>query len=105
MTRPTTDELQVIPGVGPAVSGALRRLGYTDVASLRGADPLEMYNRYCHLTGEREDPCVLYVFRCATYFAEEESPDPELLKWWNWKNRAFERESGPGPGPGSESVS
>jgi len=28
---------------------------------------------------------LLYVFRCAVYFAENKNPDPEKLKWWNWK--------------------
>ncbi|MGA3073400.1 MAG: helix-hairpin-helix domain-containing protein, partial [Bryobacteraceae bacterium] len=32
--------------------------------------------------------CVLYVFRCAVYFASEAEHDPELLKWWNWKDQA-----------------
>jgi hypothetical protein len=31
---------------------------------------------------------MLYVMRCAIYFASESKPDPELLKWWNWKDRA-----------------
>jgi hypothetical protein len=32
---------------------------------------------------------VLYVFRCAVYYASHEVHDPELLKWWNWKDRAL----------------
>ena len=23
---------------------------------------------------------------CAVYYATEPNPDPEKLKWWNWKN-------------------
>ncbi len=38
------------------------------------------------LTGAKTDPCVLYAFRCATYYARG-GREPELLKWWNWKNR------------------
>ncbi len=26
------------------------------------------------------------MFRCAVYFASSEKHDPELLKWWNWKD-------------------
>lgn len=31
---------------------------------------------------------VCYMF-CAVwvYYASEEQPDPELLKWWNWKDK------------------
>jgi hypothetical protein len=31
--------------------------------------------------------CVLYVFRCAVYFATEKVHDEELLKWWNWQDK------------------
>jgi hypothetical protein len=33
----------------------------------------------------------LYTFRCAVYAASEPGPDPELLKWWNWKGRTLDR--------------
>jgi hypothetical protein len=29
---------------------------------------------------------VLYVFRCAVYYATEKEHDPELLKWWSWQD-------------------
>lgn len=81
------DPLQEIPGIGPSLAGDLRRLGFRTVADLKGADPEAMYQRLCRLTGSRQDPCVLYVFRCAVYFASRSRHQPELLKWWNWKNR------------------
>ena len=79
-------DLQRIPGVGPSLAADLRLLGYTSVDSLRGEDPQRMYDTLCDLTGVRQDPCVLYVFRCAVYFASEPIHDPELLKWWRWKD-------------------
>jgi Pathogenicity locus len=30
---------------------------------------------------------MLYIFRSAVYYASNDSHDPELLKWWNWKDR------------------
>lgn len=43
--------------------------------------------------GFADDRCVLYVFRCAVYFAEHEQPEAEKLKWWYWKDRVYpERE-------------
>jgi hypothetical protein len=80
------DDLQTIPGVGPSISQDLRELGYGSVAELRGQDPQEMYERTCLRQGGHVDRCVLYVFRCAVYFAETEKPEPDLLKWWNWKD-------------------
>jgi len=81
------DPLQEIPGVGPSLSKDLRDLGYGQVADLVGEDPESMYARLIHLRGEHQDRCVLYVFRCAVYYASTEKRDPELLKWWAWKDR------------------
>lgn len=83
----TSDPLQAIPGVGPSLAEDLRDLGYRRVEELRDEDPDRMYARLAHIRGERQDPCVLYVFRCAVYFASTPDPDPELLKWWAWKGR------------------
>jgi len=85
----TRDPLQVIPGIGPSLAADLRLLGFRAVSDLKGADPEAMYRRLCRLTGERQDPCVLYVFRCAVYYASRTRHQPELLKWWNWKGRTL----------------
>lgn len=77
---------EIIPGVGPKMAVAMKDLGYSFVSDLRGKDPTEMYDRLRIATGGELDRCVLYVFRCAVYFAENEKHDPELLKWWNWKD-------------------
>jgi hypothetical protein len=79
------DELQTIPGVGPSISRDLRLLGYDSIASLADQDPEAMYDRLCDISGY-QDRCVLYVFRCAVYFASNQSHDPDLLKWWSWKD-------------------
>ena len=39
------------------------------------------------MRGGYMDSCVLYVFSCVVYFANNSNHDPELLKWWNWKDR------------------
>jgi hypothetical protein len=86
MTTCEEDDLQTIPGVGPSISQDLRELGYGSVVELQGQDPQEMYERTCLRQGRHVDRCVLYVFRCAVYFAETEEPEPDLLKWWSWKD-------------------
>jgi len=85
--RSLTDELRRIPGVGPSLARDLREVGVQRIADLRAADPEVLYARLNERRGTRQDPCVLYVFRCAAYYARTASPDPELLKWWNWKGR------------------
>lgn len=82
----TKTELRLIPGVGAATEQDLLLLGYPTIASLRGADPQEMYERECRIKGQKIDRCQLYVYRCAVYFAEAEHPDPEKCKWWYWKD-------------------
>jgi hypothetical protein len=81
-------ELTRIPGVGASIAKDLRELGYHRVEDLQGADPDQLYAETCRRKGVRVDRCVLYVFRCATYFANSANPDPRLLKWWNWKDPA-----------------
>ncbi len=79
-------DLQVIPGVGPSIAQDLYELGYREVTQLRGQDPAVMYAELCRRRGRQIDRCVLYVFRCAVYFASHHVHDAELLKWWNWKD-------------------
>jgi hypothetical protein len=86
MKKQTKSPLEVIPGVGPSIARDLEALDIRDLAALRGRDPEELYARLCALRGERIDRCVLYVFRCAAYYAGRSVHDPELLKWWNWKD-------------------
>ena len=81
------DELQQLPAVGPSIAADLRRLGVRSVKDMARRDPERLYSRLCEITGQKQDPCVLYSFRCAVYAARTEKPDPELLKWWTWKNR------------------
>lgn len=79
-------ELRKIPGVGEAIEQDLINLGYTTIDSLKGQDPEEMYWRDCEIQGFKIDRCQLYVYRLAVYFAENETHEPEKLKWWNWKD-------------------
>jgi len=81
------DDLQSIPGVGKRIAEDLRDMGIFRVADLKGRNPEQMYDELCTLKKQRIDRCMLYVFRCAVYYAENPSHEPELLKWWNWKDK------------------
>ena len=87
MLKADKKDLENIPGVGPAIAKGLEALGYYHVSDLSGCDPERMYKKLCDLRSAHIDKCVLYVFRCAVYFASNEKHDPLLLKWWNWKER------------------
>lgn len=79
-------ELQQIPGVGNSISLDLWNLGFRSVSELKNQDPEKMYTKHCRQRGMPVDRCLLYTFRCAVYFASKKHHDPELLKWWNWKD-------------------
>ena len=83
----TADELQTIPGVGEKTADDLRRIGIQRVKDLRNKAPDKLYAKLCRRVGQPVDRCMLYVLRCSVYFATCKKPDPEKLKWWNWKDR------------------
>lgn len=79
-------DLQVIPGVGPSIAQDLYDIGIRSIADLKNQDPEKLYDRSNTFTGAIQDHCLLYVFRCAVYYASTTKPDPEMLKWWHWKD-------------------
>ena len=81
-------ELRKIPGVGKAVAEDLWHLGIRSIKDLKDNDPEKLYEQLCVYQGCKVDRCMLYVFRCAVYYASNDQRDPELLKWWNWKEHS-----------------
>jgi hypothetical protein len=81
-------ELRKIPGVGVSIANDLWNIGIKEIADLIGREPDELYSQSNNFAGCIQDRCLLYVFRCAVYFAEtpENQRDAEKLKWWNWKD-------------------
>ena len=79
--------LTEIPGVGKTIAGDLNLLGYNEVQDLKNEDPELMYEKLKSIQGPGVCRCMLYVFRCAVYYASEENHQPHLLKWHNWKDK------------------
>ena len=61
--------LKTIPGVGTKIAQELIDLGFTKVSDLKNKNPEKIYKELCTIRKRSIDPCVLYVFRCAVYFA------------------------------------
>lgn len=82
-------DLMIIPGVGKSISNDLYNIGIKSINDLKGKDPEKLYIKSNKHAGVVQDRCLLYVFRCAVYFAETDSKKlkPEKLKWWNWKEK------------------
>ncbi len=81
-------ELSVIPGVGKSIANDLWNININGVSDLKGKSPEYLYNLSNQEAGIEQDRCLLYVFRCAVYYAstKKEQQEPEKLKWWNWKD-------------------
>lgn len=79
-------EFQQIPGVGKTIAQDLWNLGLRSLDDLKHKNPEDLYKKLCMLQQCEVDRCMLYVFRCAVYFVSNERHDPELLKWWHWKD-------------------
>ncbi len=80
------ENLMTIPGVGKSIAQDLIDIGIIEVDDLKGKDPEKLYARSNSFAGVVQDRCLLYVFRCAVYFAETRNPKAEKLNWWNWKD-------------------
>ena len=78
----SADCLTAIPGVGKSIAGDLRNIGIQSVNDLKGKNPEALYELSNKYSGVVQDKCLLYVFRCAVYFADG-GRSPEKLKWWN----------------------
>lgn len=79
-------DLIKIPGVGPSLKNDLIKLGYTNVESLKNQNPELMFEKLEKIMNKKIDRCVLYVFRCAVCYANNEKENRESLKWWDFKD-------------------
>ncbi len=87
-----TIDLTVIPGVGKSIAKDLNNLGIFKAEQLKNKDPEVLYSKSNSLVGQAQDRCLLYVFRCAVYYANG-GQDKEKLKWWNWKDKWLKKTS------------
>jgi len=82
-------ELKIIPGVGKSIAMDLVKIGIRKVSDLKGKNPERLYERSNRMAGMIQDRCLLYVFRCAVYYASTPAKrhDADKLLWWNWKDK------------------
>lgn len=86
-------ELTLIPGVGKSIALDLLHIGITRIDDLKGKNAYELFDQSNEYAGCLQDRCLLYVFKCAIYFAETpaEKQEKEKLKWWNWKDEKIRK--------------
>ncbi len=90
----STTDLMQIPGVGKSIARDLQGIGIRRVSDLKDKDPNVLYQLSNERAGRVQDRCLLYVFRCAVYYASADKSAMciEKLKWWNWKDPKPARE-------------
>lgn len=72
--------LEQLPNIGPSLAADLRRIGIERPSQLPGRDAFELYRKLCHVTGLRQDPCVLDTFLAAVDFMNGAPAAP----WWRY---------------------
>jgi len=87
MESSSLQELEQIPGVGKTIAQDMQNIGIHSIGDLKGKQAEQLYDRLCEFKASPVDRCMLYVFRCAIYYASNTEHDPELLKWESWKDK------------------
>jgi hypothetical protein len=87
MESSSLKELEQIPGVGKTIARDMQNIGIYSIDDLKGKQAEQLYDRLCEFKAFPVDRCMLYVFRCAIYYASNTEHDPDLLKWENWKDK------------------
>ena len=86
MKQLSSKDLEQIPGVGNRIAQEMQNIGIHSIVQLKDQDPQKLYQKLCDFKATPVDRCMLYLLRCAVYYASNTEHDPELLKWWNWKD-------------------
>ncbi len=81
------NDLKNIPGIGKNMEQHFFDIGIFTIDDLIGKDPEDLFLKDCLVKGFKDDRCVLYVFRLAVYYANNDVHEPEKLKWWNWRDK------------------
>lgn len=89
MEKSDSKDLEQIPGVGKSIAQDIANIGIHSVGQLKGQNPDKLYHKLCVFKASPVDRCMLYVLRCAVYYASNTKHDPQLLKWWNWKDKNY----------------
>lgn len=79
-------KLEVLPGMNQNLAKDLIALGITQISDLKNRDPEELYNTSNKIAGQVQDRSLLYILRCAVYYASVQKRDPRKLDWHYWKD-------------------
>lgn len=78
--------------IGPATVRVFESLGIHSVGVLARRNPERLFEKLCHLIGERENVCVLDAFSAAVAQARNPRLPAEQCQWWYWSRKRLARE-------------
>jgi nucleotidyltransferase/DNA polymerase involved in DNA repair len=87
MAKGRKHPLLSLRSVGPASLRDMESLDIHTVEELAGANPQDMYDRLCALTGQKVDICQYDVFCCAVEQAQNPRLPDEQKEWHWWSRR------------------
>jgi hypothetical protein len=82
--RQSIKELMTIPNMQRDLADELLLLGIKKVGDLKYQSAERLYQRLNIQARKIEDRTVLYILRCAVYYASTPIHDPAKLKWKYW---------------------
>ena len=77
-------KLRDLCGIGKAMLVDFDKLGVKSVPQLARQNPDRLYARLNRLTGQKQDICVLDVFRAAVAQAKDPNLPKAHRNWWYW---------------------
>jgi hypothetical protein len=83
--------------VGPSIRRNLVALGVETVEDLARRKPEALYLALCRKERQRQDPCVLDVFRAAVAQARDPGLPEDRCVWWYWSRLRKAGKVGPCP--------
>ena len=85
--RDRLDALTDLPNIGPSMAASLWLVGVHRPTDLVGQDEWDLYQRLCHATQQRQDPCVLDTLMSVVRFMAGQEPQP----WWHYTDERRHR--------------
>jgi hypothetical protein len=83
--------LEDLISIGPVMLRDFEMLGIRSVTQLARQNPQRMYARLNRVSGQRQDPCVLDVFRAVVAQARNPRLPAAQCQWWYWSRQRKER--------------
>jgi hypothetical protein len=87
ITRKQPRALRDLISIGPAMLRDFKLLGVDSVADLARQNSGKLYAKLGRITGQRQDICVLDVFRAGVAQARNPRLPVEQCQWWYWSRQ------------------